>query len=100
MRTEWLTERCESLRAVDIRMQEMASLDLSDENKRKLLAKSKQFADWELERWTPFVSLVSDGDEVWRFTSPAESWAAFCGCASYCIVRSGTIGETLVTIRN
>lgn len=100
MRIEWLTERCDSLSAVDIRINEMASLDLSDENKRKLLAKSKRFAKWEQQRCTPFVSLVSDGDEVWRFTSPAENWAAFCGCTGYCIVRSGTIIETLVTIRN
>lgn len=98
MKVEWLQERCESLDAQDIWQREMEKLELYDEDKRKLLEISQQLKRWATEKWKPFVADLSDGDEVWRFSSPPETWNQFCGCAGYAVVRDGEIIRTLTTM--
>lgn len=100
MKTEWLTERCESLDVRDIRLCEMAELELSEENKRKLLERSEQLRHWEIEKWKPFLADLTSDDEVWRFRSPPETWKQFCGCAGYAVVRKSRIIRTLTTMRS
>jgi hypothetical protein len=100
MKHEWLTERCESLSAQDVRLREMAELDLSEEGKRKLLERSEQLKRWEATEWLPFIADLMPDDEVWRFRSPAETWADFCGCAGYVVIRDGQIIRSLTTMRN
>ena len=81
-------------------MLEMAELKLSDDNKRKLADNSTRRKHWDAEKWQPFISDLQAGDEVWRFSSPSESWASMCGCAGYSVVRNGEILRSLVTLRN
>ena len=100
MKQEWLTERCESLTAHDVRLREMAGLDLSEENKQKLLERSDQLKRWEATKWLPFIADLMPDDEVWRFHSPPETWAKFCGCAGYVVIRDGQIIRSLTTMRN
>lgn len=100
MKAEWLVKRLDSLNARDIRLREMAKLDLSDENKRKLLERSEQLQHWDAEKWQPFIAALEDGDEVWSFRSPPPTWNQFCGCAGYAVLRDGEIIRTLVTMRS
>lgn len=100
MKPEWLVERCESIDATAIRLQEMRELKLSDDNKRKLLERSESFKRWQAERWEPFIAGLCPGDEVWRFSSPPKSWENLCGRAVYAVLRSGEIIRTLVTLMN
>ena len=100
MKLEWLTERCEDLSAREIRYDEMAELELSDENKRKLLERSEQLKHWEVTKWNPFVADLLPNDEVWRFRSSPQTWSSFCGCAGYAILRDGQVIRTLTTMRS
>ena len=100
MKTEWLVERMDSLNAQDIRLGEMATLDLSNENKRKLLERSERLKHWDSETWQPFLASLEEGDEVWRFRSPPITWANSLGCAGYAVLRDGVIVRTLVTMRS
>jgi hypothetical protein len=97
---EWLIERCESADPRAIRLREMASLELSDEDKQKLLDRSEPFHKWVEQRWKPFVALMQPGDELWRFRSPDHTWANLTGRAGYAIVRNGEILHSLVTLLN
>jgi hypothetical protein len=93
-------EQCESKDPRVIRLREMASLELSDENKQKLLDRSEPFRKWVEERWKPFVALMLPGDELWRFRSPAQTWANLAGRAGYAIVRDDEIVHSLITLLN
>lgn len=100
MEHEWLTERCESLTFLDVRLRELAELKLSEGNKRKLLERSVPFKQWETTIWLPFIADLMPNDEVWRFHSPPETWANFRGCAGYVVLRDGQIIRSLTTLRN
>jgi len=100
MKLEWLTERCEDLAARAIQFRELAELELSDENERKLLERSEQLKQWAMTKWNPFVADLLPDDEVWRFRSPPQTWSSFCGCAGYVVLRDGQIIRTLTTARS
>ncbi|MCA8994909.1 MAG: hypothetical protein KDA69_06745 [Planctomycetaceae bacterium] len=100
LKTEWLTVRCDSLAPVDIRLQEMSGLKISEDRKRQLLETSKSFHFWVDKKWKPFLAKVQDGDEVWRFRTPASSWPKKLSAASYCIVRDGVVVHSLVMMRS
>src|SRR5580692_3825247 len=100
MKLEWLTERCETTDARAIRLQAMASFEISDENKQKVLDKSERFQKWVEERWKPFIAQMQPGDELWHFSSPPETWANMAGRAGYAIVRDGVIVHSLMTLMN
>jgi hypothetical protein len=101
MRVEWLTERCTTTDAREIRRQGMASLDLTDKHKQELLDRGEErFQEWVRTRWEPFIAHRQPGDELWRFHSPPPSWANKMGCSGYAIVRDGAIVEAFVTVMN
>ncbi len=100
MERDWLVEQCNSTDPREIRLREMASLEISDENKQKLLDQSEQFREWAKNEWMPFIELMQPGDELWQFCSPGESWANLAGRAGYAIVRDGEIVHSLVTLLN
>ena len=100
MMVEWLTEKCQTTDPREIRLQEMASLELSNANKQELLNRSEQFRQWIETKCDPFVAEMAPGDELWRFRSPAHTWANMAGWAGYSIVRDGKILRSLVTLMN
>lgn len=51
MTEDWLTEQCPSTDPRDIRLHEMASLELSESNKQKLLDRSEKFKQWVETKW-------------------------------------------------
>jgi hypothetical protein len=96
----WLTERCATTDITELRLQDLAALDLVDASAAELLGKSEQHKRWEMKQWRPFIALMKPGDELWRFSSPATNWANLAGAAGYAIVRNGDVVSTLVTIRS
>lgn len=100
MKHEWLTERCDSLIAQDVRLREMAGMGFSEDDKRKLLERSEQLRRWETTKWLPFIADLMPDDEVWGFRSPPHTWTSFCGCAGYAVLRGGQIIRSLTTMRS
>ena len=52
------------------------------------------------ERWVRFKGQMKQGDELWKFSSSAESWQHLAGRAGLCIVRNGEIVDSIVTLMN
>jgi hypothetical protein len=52
------------------------------------------------EQWERFKGRLRKGDELWEFSSSAESWRHLAGRAGICIVRDGRIIDTMVTRLN
>lgn len=51
-------------------------------------------------QWCDLKKELQDGDELWLFSSPKETWLNMCGRAGICIVRSGNIVYSLTTTLN
>jgi hypothetical protein len=49
--------------------------------------------------WQQFLRELREGDELWLFSSPENTFAMKLGCQGYAIVRGGVILHTLVTLR-
>jgi hypothetical protein len=45
-----------------------------------------------------FVQQLAEGDELWFFSSPADTFVRKCGCVGYSIVRDGIVRDTLITL--
>lgn len=43
---------------------------------------------------------MRDGDELWLFCSPPESWAALAGRSGVAVVREGRIISSALTLMN
>jgi len=54
----------------------------------------------QANKWKAFKLKAQPGDEVWRFSSPPESWRALAGRAGIALVRNGEIVEKFVTLMN
>ena len=50
--------------------------------------------------WKELKSQLQEGDEIWTFSSPKDSWMNNCGRAEVCIVRKGEIVHYFNTIIN
>ena len=51
-------------------------------------------------QWKQLKSEMKDGDELWLFSSPIESWTNMCGRGGICIVRNGEVVKSMVTVMN
>jgi len=52
------------------------------------------------EAWKALVDRMEEGDEVWAFNSPKETWEKMFGRAGIAVVREGKIVDMLVTKLN
>src|SRR5262245_16640216 len=50
------------------------------------------------EEWREFVKDLSDGDQLWSFSSPEHTFAKKLGCAGFAIVREGAVRKILITL--
>ena len=50
--------------------------------------------------WNNLKSELQDGDELWLFSSPNETWTNMCGRGGICIVRDGEVFKSMVTVMN
>jgi hypothetical protein len=47
--------------------------------------------------WREFVAKVCEGDELWEFTSPHETWVDLAGREGIAMVREGEIVAFILT---
>jgi hypothetical protein len=53
-----------------------------------------------IEEWNALKSQMLDGDEIWEFSSSADSWNHLAGRAGFALVRNGKAIDCIVTIMN
>ena len=52
------------------------------------------------EQWLQFEDKMEDGDEVWYFRTPQETWAEFfprCGMEGYALIRGDKVVAEILT---
>ncbi len=52
------------------------------------------------QEWLRFKDQIREGDELWEFASPPETWECLCGRAGICIIRNGEMIDFIVTLMN
>jgi hypothetical protein len=52
------------------------------------------------DRWCALLAQMQDGDELWEFCSPSESWQRLAGTAGVALVRNGEVVDSIVTLLN
>ena len=50
--------------------------------------------------WRELVARMLDGDEIWEFSSPANTWSKLGGRAGVALVRNGEIIDSIITRMN
>jgi len=50
--------------------------------------------------WLTFIRQIQEGDELWEFVSPLDTWGKLCGRAGICLVRNGEIIDEIITMKN
>ena len=50
--------------------------------------------------WVRLLSRMREGDELWEYDSPPETWGYLCGRAGYAVVRQGKVVAVLETEMN
>ena len=56
--------------------------------------------DYQSRRWLDFKRQIQEGDELWEFRSPFQTWLHLRGRQGICIVRDGEIIDSIVTVLN
>lgn len=52
------------------------------------------------DRWERLKASMQEGDELWEFSSPPETWQHLMGRAGVALVRDGDVVDFLVTVLN
>ncbi|MDQ7780518.1 MAG: hypothetical protein RDV41_12555 [Planctomycetota bacterium] len=52
------------------------------------------------QKWLELKQRMQEGDELWEYCSPPETWKAFCGRAGVCVVRNGEVIDSISTMMN
>ncbi len=77
-----------------------------EEEERKHMVKNDELGSEPVpfgfinKRWLELKTQIQEGDELWEFSSSAESWKHLAGRSGLCIVRKGRIIASLVTLMN
>ncbi len=51
-------------------------------------------------QWLYMLGIMTDGDRLFEFRSPVESWKSFAGIEGIALVRNGEIVADLVILLN
>lgn len=51
-------------------------------------------------QWEKIKSSLIEGDELWEFCSPIETWENLMGCQGICLVRNEEIIMEIITQMN
>lgn len=43
------------------------------------------------EDWNQLKNQFRDGDEIWKYSSPSDTWEHLCGSAGIALVRDGKV---------
>jgi hypothetical protein len=52
------------------------------------------------ERWFAFKAGMQENDEIWKFSSPDDTWENLCGSAGIALVHEGEIVDIYETLMN
>ena len=52
------------------------------------------------DSWVRVIGRREEGDELWEFNSPPDTWANLCGRAGVCLVQDGWIVDAVITKMN
>lgn len=52
------------------------------------------------KEWKTLITRMIEGDELWEFNSPEDTWENLCGRAGIALVRNGEVIDTLITMMN
>jgi hypothetical protein len=94
----WLRQQLDTTDVEQLARRELMSLGLSDADLRAALS-SGPSPGW-LENWRKFIGQMVEGDELWSFESPPETWHNLAGRAGYALVRSGRVVDSIVSRRS
>jgi len=72
---------------------------ITDERKERFPEAAKPFG-FQHQQWEEFKAAILPEDELWAFSSPAESWQHLAGRAGIALVRKGVPVRTIVTTMN
>ncbi len=72
---------------------------ISDERKVRSPEAAKPFG-FQHQKWEEFKAGMLPSDELWTFSSPADSWRDLAGRAGIALVRNGVPIRTIVTVMN
>ena len=89
MKKTWLTHRITT---------KISKTEFKD-SKKDLRNVSDPF-NLETYNWDNLKSQMKEGDELWVFSSPNDTWRNLSGRAGVCIVRDGEIIKSEVSVLN
>ena len=52
------------------------------------------------DEWKKMKSALIEGDEIWEFCSPGESWARMMGATGICVIRNEEVIMDIITTMN
>ena len=84
---------------VTIAEAEAAHPGVNDERVQQMPEIAKPFG-FQNKVWEELKAAMQPGDELWTFSSPAQSWQNLAGRAGVAVVRDGNPIKVLVTMRN
>lgn len=89
----WLQEK------VTVAQAEAAHPGITDDRIARFPDAGKPFG-FQHQKWEDFKAAMLPGDELWTFSSPADSWQHLAGRAGIAIVRNGVPIRSFVTAMN
>jgi hypothetical protein len=90
---EWLQEK------LSVAGAEAAHPGINDDRAVRFPDAGKPFA-FQHGEWEELKAAMLPGDELWAFSSPAESWEHLAGRAGFAVVRDGVPIKIIVTVMN
>jgi hypothetical protein len=70
---------------------------ITDERKERFPEAAKPFG-FQHQKWEEFKAAMLPGDELWAFSSPADSWKHLAGRSGIALVRGGVPIRIIVTL--
>ena len=64
------------------------------------LGKNPVTFGFQNDEWKALVGRMAEGDELWEFISPEDTWRHLCGRAGIAVVRGGKVVDALITKLN
>ena len=89
----WLQEK------VTVAQAEAAHPGITDDRIARFPDAGKPFG-FQHQKWEDFKAAILPGDELWTFSSPADSWQHLAGRAGIALVRNGVPAQTFVAVMN
>lgn len=91
---EWLTGKLEVKEIVEKESVQQRWERLQNPQSNVKIAVSLEFVK------SMFGSSMEENDEIWKFSSPPDSWQLLCGRSGYALVRNGVVIDTFITMMN